>query len=169
MTAPARIPLHQEMVLASQVAAQLIAAGIDETDEHFAELMASETNISDRLVRILRAARYVAADAKTLGGMINDMQDRRSRLERKAESMKATVLWCMQELGMTKLPAPDLTATIGAGRPKVTVVDESAIPGSYFVTSRTLDKRALAAALADAPVPGADLSNGGAVLTVRVK
>lgn len=167
MTAPARIPLHQEMALASQVAAQLIAAGIDETDPDFAELMASETDILERLRRILRAARHTEAQSEALAAIVKDNRERKARLDNKAERLRGAVLQAMSELGLKKLAAPDFDASISAGRPKVTVSDEKSIPARFFVVTEALDKRALADALKSDAVPGASLSNGSDVLTIR--
>lgn len=169
MTAPARTPLHQEMALASQVAAQLIAAGIDETDPDFAELMASETDILERLRRILRAARHTEAQSEALAGIVKDNRERKARLDNKAERLRGVVLQAMGELGLKKLDGPDLTATVGAGKPKVVITDEAALPDDACIFKREPSKTAIAAALAEGPVNGAEWSNPVPVLTVRTR
>lgn len=167
MTAPARIPLHAEMEVASRVVAALIAADISPDDPDYAELMASETDIADRLLRILRAARHTEAQSAALKQIETDMRVRRDRLDNKALRLRGIVLQAMSDLGLKRLEGPDLSASIGAGRAKVVIADEAAIPPAFFVTSRSLDKKALAAALKDEAVPGAALSNGEPSLTVR--
>lgn len=169
MNAPARIPLSEEVRIGHTVADQLVAAGIDTDDEHYSELFASGSDLPDRLIRILRAARYVEADAETLAGMMKDMAERKARLLRKAESMRATVLWAMQEVGLTKLPAPDFTASVSAGRPKVLITDPDALPDDACIFKREPSKTAIAAALAEGPVDGAEWSNPQPVLTVRTR
>lgn len=169
MNAPARTPLHEEMRVASAIAAQIIAAGIDPDDPDYAELLSAETDVQDRLRRILRVARHIDAQSDALAGIIKADSERKARLDKKVVGLRGVALQAMSDLGLKRLDAPDFTATISAGRAKVIVTDETAIPGSYFVTTRTLDKRALAAALDDAPVPGAEKSNGGPSLTVKVR
>lgn len=169
MNAPARVPLHQEMALASQVAAQLIAAGIDETDPDFVDLMASETDILERLRRILRAARHTEAQSEALAGIVKDNRERKARLDNKAERLRGVVLQAMGELGLKKLDGPDITATVGAGKPKVVITDEAALPDDACVFKREPSKTAIAAALAEGPISGAEWSNPIPVLTVRTR
>jgi len=161
--------LTDDVHLASQIAEQIIAAGIDEDDEHFADLLASETDVQDRLRRIVRASRYIANDAKALGEMIGEMRERKARLERKAEGLRGAVAWAMGECALKRLNAPDFTATLAAGKPKVIVTDEAALPDDVCVLKREPSKTAIAAWIADKPCPGAEMSNGGPSLTVRVR
>ncbi|MBP30464.1 siphovirus Gp157 family protein [Methylobacterium sp.] len=169
MTASTRVPLHVEMATASRVAAQLIAAGIDETDPDFAELMASETDVLERLRRILRAARHTEAQSKALGEIAAEMRERRARLDKKAERLRSVVLEAMGELGLTKLDAPDLSASVSTGKPKVIITDPDALPDDACVFKREPSKTAIAAALAEGPVAGAEWGNPVPVLTVRTR
>jgi hypothetical protein len=169
MNAPIRIPLSEEVRIGHTVADQLAAAGIDTDDAHYSELFASGSDLPDRLLRILRAARYVEADAETLGGMMKDMAERKARLERKAKSMRQTVLWAMAEVGLTKLHGPDLSASVSAGKPSVLITDEDALPDECCAFKRVPSKTAIAAALAEGPVPGACMSNGTPSLTIRTR
>jgi hypothetical protein len=157
------------MAAASQVAAALIAAGIDETDPDFVELMASETDILERLRRILRAARHTEAQSEALAAIVKDNRERKARLDNKAERLRGVVLQAMGELGLKKLDGPDLTATVGAGKPKVVITDEAALPDDACVFKREPSKTAIAAALAEGPVSGAEWSNPVSVLTVRTR
>lgn len=169
MSAPVRIPLHQEMDVASRVAAALIAADITPEDPDFAELMASETDIQDRLVRILRAARHTEAQSEALAGILRDNKDRKARLDNKAERLRGVVLQAMSDLGLTKLTAPDLSASVGTSRPSVVITDEAALPDEVCALKRVPSKTAIAAALAEGPVTGASMSNGAPSLTIRTR
>ncbi|MCJ2085013.1 siphovirus Gp157 family protein [Methylobacterium sp. E-005] len=169
MTAPARIPLHQEMATASRVAVQLIAVGIDESDPDFLELMASETDVLERLRRILRAARHTEAQSKALGEIQTEMRERKTRLDKKAESLRGVVLQALGELGLNKLDAPDFSASVGASKPSVVITDEAALPDDVCAFKRVPSKTAIAAALAEGPVAGASLSNGSPSLTIRTR
>lgn len=161
--------LADEMKIASLVASHLAAAGITEEDPDFADLMSSECEVLERLKRILRAARYTEGQSKALAEILADNRERKSRLDTKAERLRSVVLQAMQELGLKKLEAPDLTASVGAGRPKVTITDEAALPDDVCVFARTPDKRAIAAWIAEKPCPGAEMSNAQPTLTVRSK
>lgn len=163
------VSLYSEMDIASRVAAALVAADITPDDPDFAELMASETDIQDRLVRILRAARHTEAQSEALAAIVKDNKDRKARLDNKAERLRGVVLQAMGDLGLTKLSAPDLTATISAGKPKVVITDPDKLPDDACVFKREPSKTAIAAALAEGPVAGAEWSNATPVLTVRTR
>ncbi len=169
MNAPVRIPLHQEMAVASQVAAALIAAGIEPDDPDYAELLGNETDVLERLRRILRAATRTEAHSEALAGIIKDNRERKARLDSKAERLRGVVLQAMAELGLKKLEGPDLTATVGAGKPKVVITDEAALPDDACVFKREPSKAAIAAALAEGPVSGAEWGNPQPILTVRTR
>jgi chromosome condensin MukBEF ATPase and DNA-binding subunit MukB len=170
MNAPARVPLHQEMALASQVAAQLIAAGIDEDDPDFVELMASETDILERLRRILRAARHTEAQSEALAAIVKDNRERKARLDNKAERLRGVVLQALSELGLSKLDAPDFSASVGGGAFKVIVTDKTAVPDDLCRITREPDKAQIKAAIIrHGDVPGAELANGEPSLTIRTR
>jgi chromosome condensin MukBEF ATPase and DNA-binding subunit MukB len=157
------------MATASRVAAQLIAAGIDESDPDFVELLSSETDVLERLRRILRAARHTEAQSKALSEIQTEMRERKVRLDKKAESLRGVVLRALGELGLTKLDAPDFSASVGASRPSVVITDEAALPDEVCALKRVPSKTAIAAALAEGPVTGAEWSNATPVLTVRTR
>ncbi len=163
------VPLHEEMRLASYVADRLSAAGVGPDDPDYEELLASETTILDRLIRILRAATRTEAHSEALEGIIKDNRERKARLDNKAERLRGVVLQAMAELGLKKLEGPDLTATVGAGKPKVVITDEAALPDDACVFKREPSKAAIAAALAEGPVSGAEWANPIPVLTVRTR
>lgn len=162
-------PLADDIKAALDVRAQLLAAGIDADDPDLAELMDGECDVLDRLRKIVRFARWTEAQAKALGEMLTEGRDRKARLERKAESMRAMVLGVLSELALKKLDAPDFTASVSAGRPKVIITDAAAVPGPLSVVRREPNKTAIAEALKAGPVPGAELSNAEPVLTVRAR
>lgn len=169
MNATARIPLHQEMAVASQVAAALIAAGIEPDDPDYAELLGNETDVLERLRRILRAACHTEAQSKALGEMLGEMRERKARLDKKAESLRGVVLQALGELGLRKLEAPDFSASVGGPKPSVLITDEAALPDDVCAFKRVPSKTAIAAALAEGPVAGASMSNGTPTLTIRTR
>lgn len=147
----------------------LEAAGITAEDPDYAELLASECDVQDRLVRILRAARRTEAQSKALAEILADNRERKGRLDTKAERLRGVVLHAMQELGLKRLEGPDLTASVGSGKPKALITDPAAIPDALCRITREPNKTAIADAMKVGPVPGAEWSNGSANLTVRTK
>ena len=154
-----RPTLGEDVRTAEGIVAQVRAAGIDEDDPDFADLVEAECDAPERCRRTLRVSGEAMDDAAKLAGMIVRLQIRKKR---------ATAAWAMGEMGLTKLQAPDFTATLSAGRPKVTITDEAAIPADLSRVKREPNKTAILAALtAGREVPGAELANPQPVLTLR--
>lgn len=146
-------------------------AGIDESDRDFAALVESECDILERLRRMLRAARFAEADMKALDGLIAEMRERKERLGEKAKRLRAAVTWALGELGMKRLDAPDLTATLTPGKPAlVGELDAALLPDRFCRVKREPDRPAIRAALeAGELIEGIYLGNADPILTVRTK
>ena len=161
--------LSDDLKAALDVRAALLAAGISEDDPDLAELMDGECDAIDRLRRILRFSRWTEAQAKALGELMAESRERKARMERKADSLRGVVLHALSELGLKRLDAPDFSATVAAGKRRVLITDEAALPDDVCVFRREPSKTAIAEWLAEKPCPGAEMSNGAPSLTVRVK
>jgi hypothetical protein len=162
-------PLAHDVLIGQAVIDEIRVAGIDEDDSDFATLIESECDVLERLRRIIRAARHAEAQSKALAEMQAEMRERKARFEKKADGLRAAVRWALGELGMKRLEAPDFTATLGSGKPKVIVTDDAALPDSLCRIKREPDKTALLAALQAGPVVGAELGNAEPVITVRTR
>lgn len=161
--------LANDVRVAQDIIAQIADAGIDSEDPDFATLVESECDVLERLRRIIRAARHTDAQAKALAEMLADGRERKARLEKKADRLRGAALWALGELGQKRLEAPDFTATIGAGRPKVVITDADALPDDVCVLKREPSKTAIAEWLAEKPCPGAEFGNPTPSLTVRTR
>jgi hypothetical protein len=100
--------------------------------------------------------------------------DRRKAIEARAESLRAAIEQAMIAAEQTNIPLPTATVFISKRKPSLIVENEAEIPSEFFIEQERpapkLDKRALAAALADGrAVPGATLDNGTVSLTIRRK
>lgn len=164
-----RQPLANEVRVASQIATQIFAAGITEDDEDFAEILSAETDILERLRSIVRASRYVEAQSKALAEIQAEMRERKARLDLRADSLRSIVVHAMGELGLRKLEAADFSASVAAAKMRVLITDEAALPDDVCSFKRVPSKEAIREALAEGPVSGAELANGEAALTVRVR
>lgn len=102
---------------------------------------------------------------------IEELQTRKSRVERSIDQRRAVILMAMEKAGLGTLKTPLGTMSVRQVPPKAIITDEALIPARFWKPSDPkLDKAALKAALdAKEVVPGATLSNGGIGLTVRVK
>ncbi len=74
----------------------------------------------------------------------------------------------MQEAGLPKIPAPDLSVSISRGKAKVLIIDESQIPSWLCKTVVTPSKTMIADEIAAGrDVPGAQLGNPQPYLTIH--
>lgn len=160
----------QEIATAAFVVQALKDAGITPDDPDFEHLVESECDALERLRRMLRAARYTEANAKALKEIETEMKERRQRFESKADTLRSIVKQAMQTLGLQKIDAPDMTASLTGTGPSVIIEDETAIPTQLCKVVRSPDKTAIKAALEQGEVvPGASLSAPSQTLTVRVR
>jgi hypothetical protein len=101
---------------------------------------------------------------------MDEMAERRDRFKARADKRRQIVRDAMLDADMSKLTMPDFTATVRQAPPHVVVVDEKAIPQTFFEMRPHLRKRELLDALKDGvEVEGAALSNPGMSLSVRTR
>lgn len=168
MNAPAKsMMLSAEVKVAAEVVDQIRAA-IGEDDPDFLEVIENETDLLERLRKMLRAARLDEADAKATGEVINELRERKARLEGRAEKSRRIVQWALEELGLSKLDCPDMSVSLRAAAPGVEIVDLSQLPERYVRLKVEPDKAAIREALKQGEeIPGALLKNAGNSLTIR--
>jgi hypothetical protein len=161
--------LSAEVRVAAEIIDQIRAA-IGEDDADFLEIVENETDVLERLRKILRSARLDEADAVACGLLLDELRDRKTRLSGRAERKRDTVKWAMSELGMPKLDSPDMTVTLRAGQAGVEITDLSQVPERYVRVKVEADRAAIRQALKDGDIiPGAVLTNPMPVLTVRTR
>ena len=102
-------------------------------------------------------------------GIIDVYKQRQERFNRKADTFKDLCGMIMDCANERSYKGSAGTVSYRATPQKVVIVDESKIPAQYKNTTITVDKAALKKALQDGEVVGAELSNGGESLQVRIK
>jgi molybdopterin converting factor small subunit len=161
--------LSAEVRVAAEIIAQIRDA-IGDDDADFIEIVENETDLLERLRRMLRVARLAEADAKATGEIMTELRERKARLEGRSEKLRGMVKYALCELGMTKLDAPDMTVSLRAGLPGVEITDLSQLPERYVKVTIAPDKAALREALKDGEqIPGACLKNAEPSLSIRSK
>lgn len=131
-----------------------------------------EGDVRDVLSRLLTAAQRADVMAEGAKQMMDDLTARRDRFRRRSEAMRGTIFAIIDAIGERKMEFPHGTISLASGRPVLVITDEDAVPEFYttVVENRTIDKRALLAALKDGEViEGATLSNSLPTLTIRSK
>ena len=99
------------------------------------------------------------------------MQDRLNRLEDRASKRRQIAKDVMVDLDLKKLTAPDFTVSLRPGTPTLMVIDEDAVPKTYWEPGEPrLRRQVLTHDLKQGEeVAGATLSDPAPVLTVRTR
>lgn len=140
-----------------------------EDDVCLGDTLEGATDLHEQLFRVLRQVKLLEAEADGVRTYINQLNARAARKDKAATSMRRLVANVMQELGITKLDAPDMTVRLSAGKSRAIVTDAAAVPDDLCKIERTPLLTEIAAKLkAGESVAGCELSNGEPTLTVRV-
>ncbi len=169
MSAPS--PHRIEFAIAE--AQRLLAILTPEEREDEATLLGAiegETDALEVLRRVVLAAEEAGTVADALKPTIQARQERKRRAELREERYRMVAGAMMAALGITKHVDPEFTITTRPGKPKLIVTDEDAIPLRFCVPTYKVEAAAVRAALETGEdVPGATLSNGTDIVTIRTK
>lgn len=136
-----------------------------------ADMIEGATDAFEVLDRIVSAAQDAAAMQAGIATLIEGYRARKDAAGRREEAMRTLALRIMEAADLRKVTLPRATLSVRPTPPSVRVTDEASIPDRFWKVERKLDKAAIKAALQDdsgLPVPGAELSNGGASISIRV-
>ena len=129
------------------------------------------SDAADFVAALVRRSREASAMAAAVKDLDRAYQVRFDHLQERAERLKDAALRLMENMGETTIRRPEFTLSVSNRPGKLEVYDEEAIPDSFFdyetKVVRTLNKDRLAAA-PELP-PGARMTNGQSVLSVRMK
>ena len=158
----ALVPAHRAIVTA------LREAFPDESDDDLIDTIAGESDLPDAIVAVLRAALEREAQAKAIKDeLIARLLYRVHRLEDGAKSLRAAALQAMQDAGLKKVSAIDMSISVGRGKPRVQIVDPTLIPDALCRFIREPSKTLIGEALQKGDVPGACYGNAAAFLSVH--
>jgi hypothetical protein len=149
-----------------------IRAHDPQIDEHtLADTVEGLTDLHEILQAVIRAALADDALARGLKCRISDMQGRLDRLEDRASKRRQIAKDVMVELDLKKITAPDFSASLRPGLPALVVLNEDAVPKTYWEPGEPrLKRQVLASDLKEgAEIAGATLSNPEPVLSVRTR
>ena len=143
---------------------------LDEDEILRADMVEGSTNafafISD-VVRKIGATKALAAGTEQY---IDELRQRKDRLERREYALRALIFKVMSSADIRKAELPEATVSIKQGQAKVVITNEHEIPAEFMRIRKEPDKSRIRAALtAHEFVPGAVLSNPEPVLAIMVK
>ena len=140
-------------------------------EQTLADTVEGLTDLHEIVTAIIRSALADEALATGLKCRIADMQDRLNRLQDRASKRRQIAKDVMVELDLKKITAPDFTASIRPGLPSLLVLDEDAVPKTYWEPQEPrLKRQELASDLKQGEeIAGAALSNPEPILSVRTR
>ena len=140
-------------------------------EQTLADTVEGLTDLHEILQAVIRAALADEALARGLKCRISDMQGRLDRLEDRASKRRQIAKDVMAELDLKKITAPDFSASLRPGIPALVVLNEDAVPKTYWEPGEPrLRRQVLASDLKEgAEIAGATLSNPEPVLSVRTR
>jgi len=140
-------------------------------EQTLADTVEGLTDVHEILAAIVRAALADEALATGLKCRMSDMQGRLDRLQDRAAKRRQIAKDAMIELDLKKITASDFTASLRPGMPALVVLNEDAVPKTYWEPGEPrLRRQVLAHDLkGGAEIAGAALSNPEPVLSVRTR
>ena len=140
-------------------------------EQTLADTVEGLTDVHEILAAIVRAALADEALATGLKCRLGDMQDRLGRLQDRAAKRRQIVKDTMVELDLKKIAAPEFIASIRPGLPALVVLNEDAVPKTYWEPGEPRLRRQILAhdLKGGAEIEGATLSNPEPILSVRTR
>lgn len=140
-------------------------------EQTLADTVEGLTDLHEIVQAVIRSAITDEALATALKHRIADMQDRLTRLQDRSAKRRQIARDVMIELDLKKLDAPDFTASIREGTPALVVIDEDAVPKTYWSPGEPRLRRQILAndLKRGEEVAGVTLSNPEPVLSVRTR
>jgi len=165
-------PMLQHSLAEHEYLRQRLKAEFADADEEtLRDTLEGLSSLPEMLACVLRSYLDDIALAAALGIRINDMQERISRFEQRAEKKRALITSVMERADLKKLAEPDFTVSFRTTSPSLVITAEAEIPQDFWKPQPAkLDRQGLTAALRGGrSVPGAVLSNGQATISVRTR
>jgi phage host-nuclease inhibitor protein Gam len=132
-------------------------------------MVEGSTDALDVLSRITRTALDAKAMAGATGELMKEYAERKSRMERREEAMRSLAMRLMKAANLPKAELACGTISVRSTPPAVLITDETMLDDRFWRVKREPNRSAVKDALkAGEFVAGAELSNGGETLSIRV-
>lgn len=134
-----------------------------------ADMIEGSTDAFAVLSRIVATMREATATVAAIKIQADALWSRAERFERREKAMRALAQRIMEAANIRKAELPEATLSIRAVAPSLVITDEASLPDWAWRVKRELDRTAIKERVkAGDFVPGAEMSNGGSTLSVRV-
>ena len=165
--------LHRQTDAARGLLASLRDHGDADDLDLVEDTIEGETDLKEAIANALDEIDEWTVLETGLKAKIEADSARLGTIQRRIDRIRAAIEQAMVMVDLPNLKLATATLSISKRKPGLVVENEALIPARFFVQpdppSPKLDKKALAAALAEGPIDGARLDNGSVSLTVRRK
>lgn len=122
---------------------QLVAAWpeLEDDSDTLLDSLSGLDNFEEQIIATMRHVAEREANAKALGELIEGMQARKQRLDAGAKWLRAAVLHAMTEAKVPRIKAPDMSLSVGAGKPRLVIIDDAAVPEALCRIERSPNKK----------------------------
>lgn len=159
------------IALIEAIAAEL-APYRDDDAQTFWDTLDGETDALEALDAAIEGAQQADALAAAIKERIATLRARKERIEARGAAHRRAIRMILEATGMRRAERPAATVSLSPGRERAEIVDEASIP-SQLCTVKTIvkpDAKAILAQLkAGESVPGAALTVGDPIITIRSK
>lgn len=144
---------------------------LGDDEQAVADMVEGQTNLPEAMTRAVTRIVELEAMEAGLGLMMERLKGRCDRLKQQRETLRTAMAVAMEIGAMKRHETALATITLKPVAAKVEIIDEAAIPSKFWKSQEPrLDRKAVLDALKDKQeVPGATLSNGGAVVQITYR
>ncbi len=164
-------PLVHELTYHEHLREQIRNEFPDIDEETLADTLEGLTNLNEMLGAVVRSHLDDMAMVDALKSRTADMQDRLSRISKRAEKKRELVASVMEQADLKKLAEADFTVSLRSSSAQLVVTEEGSIPEPYWKPQLPkLDRLGLIATLkSGGQIPGAMLGNPRMTIAIRTK
>ena len=147
-------PVTHELTYHKHLREQIRNDYPDIDEETLADTLEGLTNLNEMLGAVVRSHLDDMAIIEALKSRTTDMQDRLSRISKRAEKKRELVTSVMEQADLKKLAEADFTVSLRSSSAPLVVTEEESIPEPFWKPqSPKLDRQGLIAALKSGGFP----------------
>ncbi len=164
-------PLMHELTYHEHLREQIKNEFPDIDEETLADTVEGLTDLNEMLGAVVRSHLDDIAMVEALKSRMADMQDRLSRISKRAEKKRELVTSVMEQADLKKLAEADFTVSLRSTSAPLVVTEEGSIPEPFWKPQAPkLDRQGLITALKSGEqVSGVVLGNPRMTIAIRTK
>jgi hypothetical protein len=148
---------------------KLLHVDLFDDEEAWLLSLESETDMNELMTSIVRRIEDCKALVVGTKDRFEELKARKDRFERRIEALRTLAFKVMDAANLAKLELPEVTLSLRNTGPSVVITDEEKLPDIACKFERKPDKTKIKELLATGWVAGAELTNGGKTLSIRIR